>query len=103
MPQLGARLRPWTRSRFTGLILNATLALAYLTVSPITTEPHRDLAILVGSYFAAFVLADVTTTNALGADAQRVRAQLAGGTPLHRVLARNNLMLFLVAGSRSSC
>jgi hypothetical protein len=39
---------------------------AWLLVEPVRAEGHRDWVILVGTYFASFILADVTTTNAVG-------------------------------------
>jgi hypothetical protein len=62
------------------------LSLLWLAYSPLTGH-HRGWVVLVGTYFASFVLADVTTTNILGVDAQRVRLSLANGTSL-RVLNR---------------
>lgn len=88
--------RPW--SWFSGLGLNLVLSLLYLVVAPLTDLPHRDWAILVGSYFAVFLLADVTTTNSLGADAHRVRHSLRRGTPLGRILLTKNVILLLVVG-----
>jgi hypothetical protein len=81
-----------------GLGLNLVLSLLYLLVAPLTEVPHGDWAILVGSYFAGFILADSCTTNALGADAGRVTRQLCGGTSLGRILIAKNLTLVLVAG-----
>jgi hypothetical protein len=78
--------------------VNLVLSLLYLLVAPLTEVPHRDWAILVGSYFAAFLLADCTTTNALGADAGRVRRQLSSGTPLGRILLAKNLTLMVAVG-----
>jgi hypothetical protein len=83
---------------WSGLGINLVLSLLYLLVAPLTAVPHRDWAILVGSYFAAFLLADSTTTNALGADAGRVSRQLGDGTPLRRILLGKNLTLLLVVG-----
>lgn len=53
---------------------------------------------VVGTYFAVFILADVTTTNVLGADARRVRLSLLGKTPLLRILIVKNITLFLIVG-----
>jgi hypothetical protein len=83
---------------WSGLGLNLVLSLLYLWVAPLTAVPHRDWAILVGSYFAAFLLADSTTTNALGADAERVSRKLGAGTPLRRILLGKNATLLLVVG-----
>jgi hypothetical protein len=83
---------------WTGLGVNLVLSLLYLLVAPLTQVAHRDWAILVGSYFATFLLADSTTTNALGVDAGRVSRQLDAGTPLRRILLAKNLTLMLVVG-----
>ncbi len=53
---------------------------------------------LVGTYFAVFVLADVTTTNVLGADASRVHRALEAGRPLRRILFVKNLTLLVIVG-----
>ena len=82
-----------------GLALNLGLSLLYLIVAPLTSDSHQDLAILVGTYFALFLLADVTTTNALGADAERVRDRLNRGVPVRRILLRKNLALLLAVGA----
>ena len=80
----------------TGLVLNLVLSLLYLHVEPLSAVPHRDWAVLVGSYFAAFLLADSATTNALGTDAGRVTRRLRAGTSLRRILLTKNLVLMLV-------
>ncbi len=86
--------RPW--GWMSGVAFNLLLSLLYLVVVPFTGQPHRNWAILVGSYFAVFILADVTTTNVLGADAVRVRQSLVRSMPLWRILATKNLTLLLV-------
>lgn len=91
---VGARSWSW----WGGLGLNLVLSLLYLLVAPLTAVPHRDWAILVGNYFAAFLLADGVTTNALGADAGRVRRQLSGGTPLGCILFTKNVTLMAAVG-----
>lgn len=65
------------------------LSLLYLLVAPLTAQPHHDWAILVGSCFATFVLADTTITNARGSDAHRVHPApahqgVAGTDPDHQ-------------------
>lgn len=84
--------------RWTSLALNAVLSLLYLLVAPLTEVPHRDYAVLVGSYFTSFLLADSTTTNALGIDVGRVRRRLRAGVPLRHILLAKNLTLLLVVG-----
>lgn len=81
-----------------GLFVNLMLSLLYLLVAPLTAAPHRDWAVLVGSYFAAFLLADSATTNALGSDARRVSRHLSAGTSLCRILLNKNLTLMLAVG-----
>jgi hypothetical protein len=80
-----------------GVAFNLVLSLLWLVVSPLSGRPHRDWAILVGTYFAVWILADVTTTNVLGADADRVRTWLRN-VPLGRILLVKNLTLLLVVG-----
>jgi hypothetical protein len=74
-----------------GVAFNLVLSLLYLIVAPLSGQPHRDWAILVGSYFAVWILADVTTTNVLGADALRV-------VRLGRILLVKNLTLLVIVG-----
>jgi hypothetical protein len=81
-----------------GIAVNLLLSLAYLVVEPLRGGTHRDWAILVGTYFAVFVLADVTTTNLLGVDTERTRLRLLRGLPLSRILLVKNLVLLVVVG-----
>jgi hypothetical protein len=88
--------RPW--HWLTGVAVNLVLSLLWLAAAPLTGRPHHDWAIIVGSYFAVFILADVTTTNVLGADAPRVRLNLSHDTPLRRILLVKNITLITVVG-----
>lgn len=81
-----------------GIGVNLVLSLAYLVVVPLRDGTHRDWAILVGTYFAVFVLADVTTTNVLGVDTERTRLRLLRGLPLGRILLVKNLVLLVIVG-----
>lgn len=85
---------PWLN----GVAFNLVLSLLWLVVWPLSGQPHRDWAIIVGSYFAVWILADVTTTNVLGADAVRVRTGLAQHVSLGRILLVKNLTLLLLVG-----
>lgn len=87
---------PW--NWLSGVAFNLGLSLAYLVIVPLTGRPHRDWAILVGTYFAVFILADVTTTNVLGADHLRVRRSLDRRTSLARILLIKNITLMLLVG-----
>jgi hypothetical protein len=87
---------PWLW--LSGVAFNLVLSLLWLIVVPLSGRPHRDWAIVVGSYFAVWILADVTTTNVLGADALRVRINLLRGVPLRRILLIKNLALLLIVG-----
>ena len=88
--------RPYTW--LAGVGANLVLSLVWLIAAPITGQPHRDWAIMVGTYFAVFILADVTTTNVLGADARRVRLSLMRQISLRRILLVKNITLFLIVG-----
>ena len=89
--------RPW--SWLNGIAANLVLSLLYLVVSPLHAgHHHRDWAILVGTYFAVFVLADVTSTNVLGVDTVRVRLRLLRGVPLLRILLVKNAVLLILVG-----
>lgn len=81
-----------------GVAVNLVLSVVWLVVEPLSGEPHRDWAILVGTYFAVFILADVTTTNVLGVDSIRVRLSLLRHVPLGRILLVKNLTLLVIVG-----
>ncbi|MGD1284081.1 hypothetical protein ACKUUI_26495 [Mycobacterium seoulense] len=87
------------RNWLTGVVVNVVFAAAWLLVQPLTIGLHRsDWVILVGTYFSSWVLADVTTTNLLGADQYRVRKALSDGVPLWRILLIKNLALLAIVG-----
>ncbi len=88
------------RAWLMGVVANVLFAAAWLLVQPLTFGQHRhhDWAVLVGAYFSSWVLADVTTTNLLGADHYRVRQGLANGVPFWRILVIKNLALLVIVG-----
>jgi hypothetical protein len=79
-----------------GVGANLVLSLLWLLWVPLTGRTQEDWVIVVGSYFATFVLADVTTTNVLGPDTRRVLASLAAGEGIRRILLRKNAALLIV-------
>lgn len=81
-----------------GVGLNLALSLLWLIWVPLRGGSHGDWVVLVGSYFAVFILADVTTTNVLGLDAIRVRASLAHGVSVTRLLLTKNYALLVIVG-----
>lgn len=81
-----------------GAAVNFALSLLWLVAVPLTGRRHSDWAIVIGTYFAVFILADVTTTNVLGADALRVRVSLLRGVPLLQILVVKNLALLVIVG-----
>ncbi|WP_264069903.1 hypothetical protein [Mycolicibacterium komossense] len=87
------------RTWLLGVVANFFLAAAWLLIQPITPHGHRhDWVTLIGIYFSSFILADVTTTNLLGADHVRVQKGLSDGAPLWRVLLIKNLALIVLVG-----
>jgi hypothetical protein len=87
------------RTWLLGVLANLFLAVAWLTVQPLARHGFRhDWVVLVGTYFSSFVLADVTTTNLLGADHYRVRKALTDGVPIWRVLFVKNMALIVIVG-----
>lgn len=88
--------RPWTW--LSGVTVNLALSLAYLVVVPLTGHHRGAWVVLVGTYFANFILADVTTTNVFGPDALRTRERLAQGEGLRRLLLVKNLTLLVIVG-----
>ncbi|OBI68136.1 hypothetical protein [Mycobacterium sp. E796] len=101
-PAVGAEIR-WAftppRNWLMGVVANIVFAAAWLLVQPLTPgRHHHDWAVLVGTYFSSWVLADVTTTNLLGADHYRVQQALSDGVPFWRVLLIKNLALLAIVG-----
>lgn len=101
-PAVAAEIR-WAftppRNWLMGVVANVVFAAAWLLVQPLTPgRHHHDWAVLVGTYFSSWVLADVTTTNLLGADHYRVQQALSDGVPFWRVLLIKNLALLTIVG-----
>jgi hypothetical protein len=99
---VGAEIR-WAftppRTWLMGVLANVVFAATWLLVQPLTTgRHHSDWVILVGTYFSSWVLADVTTTNLLGADHYRVRQALSDGVPFWRIMLIKNLALLGIVG-----
>jgi hypothetical protein len=86
------------RAWLSGVTVNLVLALAWLGIQPVQHEGHRDWVMLVATYFASFILADVTTTNMLGVDNIRVAKSVGDGTRVWRLLLVKNLALVLIVG-----
>lgn len=102
IPAVGAEIR-WAftppRTWLTGVVANVVIAAAWLLVQPLTpVGRHHDWVILVGTYFSSWVLADVTTTNFLGADHHRILRGLSAGVPFWRILVIKNLALLAIVG-----
>ncbi|MEO6700132.1 MAG: hypothetical protein ABI140_07545 [Jatrophihabitantaceae bacterium] len=89
----------WPCNWLLGAGLNLALSLLWLAWVPLRGGSHGDWVILVGTYFAVFILADVTTTNVLGLDAPRVRVSLASGVPISRLLLTKNCALLVIVGA----
>ncbi|WP_241519414.1 hypothetical protein [Mycobacterium paraense] len=101
-PAVGAEIR-WAftppRTWLMGVLANVVFAATWLLVQPLTTgRHHSDWVILIGTYFSSWVLADVTTTNLLGADHYRVRQALSDGVPFWRIMLIKNLALLAIVG-----
>ena len=79
-----------------GVAVNIVVALGWLLIEPLRGAPRQDWAILVGTYLAVWILADITTTNVLGADADRLRDH--GEFSVGRVLLLKNAVLMLLVG-----
>jgi hypothetical protein len=99
---VGAEIR-WAftppRTWLMGVLANVVFAATWLLVQPLTTgRHHSDWVILIGTYFSSWVLADVTTTNLLGADHYRVRQALSDGVPFWRIMLIKNLALLAIVG-----
>lgn len=88
----------WPCNWLLGVFINLGLSLAWLAWVPLRGQPHHDWVIVVGTYFAVFILADITTTNVLGLDPVRVRVSLASGVRVRRLLVTKNLALLVIVG-----
>lgn len=87
------------RTWLMGVVANVAAAAAWLLVQPLTpVGRHHDWVILVGTYFSSWVLADVTTSNFLGADHYRIVRGLSAGVPFGRILLIKNLALLAIVG-----
>jgi hypothetical protein len=86
------------RTWLTGVVVNLVFAVGWLAVQPLTLGRHQDWVVLVGTYFSSWILADVTTTNLLGADHYRVVQAVSDGVPFWRVLLIKNLALLVIVG-----
>jgi hypothetical protein len=86
------------RDWLTGVGVNLALALVFLIVDPLHIHRHQDWVVVVGTYLASFILADVTTTNMLGVDDIRVKKALHDGVPFWRVLVVKNIALVVIVG-----
>lgn len=99
-PAIGAEIR-WAftppRTWLMGVVANLIFAVGWL-VQLLTAGRHQDWVILVGTYFSSWILADVTTTNLLGADHYRVRQAVSDGVPFWRVLLIKNVALLVIVG-----
>ncbi|MCV7413483.1 hypothetical protein [Mycobacterium florentinum] len=100
-PAIAAEIR-WAftppRTWLMGVVANLVFAVGWLAVQPLTLGRHQDWVVLVGTYFSSWILADVTTTNLLGADHYRVTAAVSEGVPFWRVLLIKNLALLVIVG-----
>lgn len=99
---VGAEIR-WAftspRTWLAGVAVNMLFAAAWLLVQPLATDRHHhDWVILIGTYFSSWILADVTTTNMLGADHYRVDKALSDGVPFWRIQLIKNLALLAIVG-----
>jgi hypothetical protein len=102
LPAVASEIR-WAftppRTWLLGVLANLVLAVCWLAVQPLTPHGrHHDWVVLIGTYFASFILADVTTTNMLGADHIRVLTSLSEGVPLWRIMLIKNLTLLVLVG-----
>ncbi|SPM42825.1 hypothetical protein MNAB215_5045, partial [Mycobacterium numidiamassiliense] len=86
------------RTWLMGVVANMVFAVGWLLVQPLTAGRHQDWVILVGTYFSSWILADVTTTNVLGADHYRVLTAVRDGVPMSRILLIKNLALLIIVG-----
>jgi hypothetical protein len=86
------------RAWLVGVGVNLVLSLVWLLVDPLSEQGPHDWVIIVGTYFASFILADVTTTNVLGVDRIRVQKCLDDGMAPWRILAVKNLALLVIVG-----
>ncbi len=101
LPAVVAEIR-WAftppRTWLMGVLANLIFAVGWLAVQPLTLGRHQDWVVLVGTYFSSWILADVTTTNLLGADHYRVLQAVSDGVPFWRVLLIKNLALLVIVG-----
>jgi hypothetical protein len=102
LPRAVARDVVWSfrapRTWLAGVTANLLLATAWLAALPITGRHRGDWVVIFGSFYAEFILADVTTTNVLGPDQARVNRSIAEGHGVARILLIKNLALMIIVG-----
>lgn len=101
VPAVWAEIR-WAfrppRNWLMGVVANTVFAAGWLLIQPLRLGFHQDWVVLVSTYFSSWILADVTTTNQLGADHYRVGQALSDGVPLWRILLLKNTALLVLVG-----
>lgn len=86
----------WPMGWLQGVIFNAVLAAAYLVIWPLSGNTHSDVVLLFTTYFATFIMADVTTTNIFGHDIAHTVHALKGGRSLESLLLMKNVVQILL-------
>lgn len=86
----------WPMGWLQGVMFNAVLAAAYLVIWPLTGNDHSDVVLLFTTYFATFIMADVTTTNIFGHDLAHTARALRGGRSLESLLLMKNTVQLLL-------
>lgn len=79
-----------------GVMFNGVLAALYLLIWPLSSKGPGDVVLLFTTYFATFIMADVTTTNIFGHDLPHTVAALKGGRSLQNLLLTKNAVQVLL-------
>lgn len=81
-----------------GVLFNLVLAASYLLFWPLTGNSHSDITVLFTTYFATFIMADVTTTNIFGHDLAHTLAALRHRRSLISLLLMKNAvqLIFII-------
>ena len=86
----------WPMGWLQGVAFNGALAAFYLLFWPLASKGPGDVVLLFTTYFATFIMADVTTTNIFGHDIEHTVSALTNDRSLRDLLLMKNTIQVLL-------